>query len=533
MPNPPCAAVRATIYCLILLATMQVCALHAKSQSNTRIKKGQSPSFALWGDLNGGTYAVGFKHLDLYDYARTYRTPIPAPNHNAAQSRPVPASIWYPAVKPSQSSFMPFEEYVFAYNATLAGSYKGLTLEDKTRLRSEYAAQTFAEVSFERVTMLLDTATATIKDAAPDSSKRFPVVLYAPGWGSTPLNHTVTCEYLASHGYIVVSTPARGTNSVMTLGIRDVEAQARDLEFMLAQLHDFPNADTTRVATVGFSLGDAAALLVAMRNENVHAVVSLDGTTGFSHFQGLHAQSTSFDTGRMRAAFLYMNAQGKAFTDIKLINSFKYADRYILSFKGFGHTDFIARKMIARIPTNTIDANYKQGYEAVCEYTRRFLNAYTKTESDNRQAPDMQPTRVLAAKDFLITQSFKALAPPPTEEEFAQSIMESGGITKARQIYAKIKRENPEAVFFREAMLEALAVNLLDAKRTKEAIEVCLLNVEAHPQSFRAHNNLGEAYAANDDKELAIRSYSTALKLKPNNVEAIEALKELVVKPTP
>lgn len=264
----------------------------------------------------------------------------------------------------------------------------------------------------------------------------------------------------------------------------------------------------------------------------MRAVVSLDGTTGFSHFQGLYEQSTSFDTGRMRAAFLHINAQGKAFTDLHLINSLKYADRFILSFKGFGHTDFIAGKMIGRIARGAADPTYERGYEAICEYTRRFLDAYLKRDGD-RPMPDMRPSPALAADNFLVTQSFRSFPAPPTVEEFARLIMQSGGITEARRIYEAVKRDNPQGVFFRESLLEALGVKLLEANRAKEAIEVCLLNVDAHPQSYRARNNLGEAYMAQGDKEKAIENYNTSLKLKPGNVEAIVALKELHGKPSP
>jgi len=38
-------------------------------------------------------------------------------------------------------------------------------------------------------------------------------------------------------------------------------------------------------------------------------------------------------------------------------------------------------------------------------------------------------------------------------------------------------------------------------------IEIFKLNVEDHPDSFNVHDSLGEAYAANGDRELAIKSY--------------------------
>ena len=47
------------------------------------------------------------------------------------------------------------------------------------------------------------------------------------------------------------------------------------------------------------------------------------------------------------------------------------------------------------------------------------------------------------------------------------------------------------------------------------------------PRSANAFDSLGEAYRAQGDRELAIRSYEKALELDPNMRSAIEALKEL------
>jgi D-alanyl-D-alanine-carboxypeptidase/D-alanyl-D-alanine-endopeptidase len=53
------------------------------------------------------------------------------------------------------------------------------------------------------------------------------------------------------------------------------------------------------------------------------------------------------------------------------------------------------------------------------------------------------------------------------------------------------------------------------------------LNVEAYPASYNTYDSLGEAYMANGDKELAIRSYKKSLELYPKNTNAVEMLKKL------
>jgi len=61
----------------------------------------------------------------------------------------------------------------------------------------------------------------------------------------------------------------------------------------------------------------------------------------------------------------------------------------------------------------------------------------------------------------------------------------------------------------------------------RDAIEVFTLNVEDHPDSFNAHDSLGEAYAAHGDRELAIKHYQRSIELNPDNTNGIEALKKL------
>jgi tetratricopeptide (TPR) repeat protein len=63
--------------------------------------------------------------------------------------------------------------------------------------------------------------------------------------------------------------------------------------------------------------------------------------------------------------------------------------------------------------------------------------------------------------------------------------------------------------------------------KTKEAIDIFKLNVEAFPQSFNTYGSLGEAYMKNGDKELAIQNYKKSLELNPQNTGATRALAQL------
>ena len=82
------------------------------SQSNA---DGKTP--AIWGDLEPGPYAVGFKTIEKYDYSRVSR-----PEHDyfgrpldGERARPIQICIWYPAESTTELPPMVYGEYVFPY----------------------------------------------------------------------------------------------------------------------------------------------------------------------------------------------------------------------------------------------------------------------------------------------------------------------------------------------------------------------------------------------------------------------------------
>lgn len=74
--------------------------------------------------------------------------------------------------------------------------------------------------------------------------------------------------------------------------------------------------------------------------------------------------------------------------------------------------------------------------------------------------------------------------------------------------------------------LNELGYTVLD-KDAAAAIKVFLLNTERFPSSGNTWDSLAEAYAKNGDKKNAIKFYTKALEVDPNNQNAKDRLKEL------
>ncbi|MFC1683365.1 serine hydrolase [Candidatus Zixiibacteriota bacterium] len=89
------------------------------------------------------------------------------------------------------------------------------------------------------------------------------------------------------------------------------------------------------------------------------------------------------------------------------------------------------------------------------------------------------------------------------------------GFEAALDRYHIIRDQQPEAYDLDEDELNTLAYRLLRTDRVKESIEFFKLNAQAYPESWNAHDSLGEAYCVGGERELARESYDKSLQLNP------------------
>lgn len=144
------------------------------------------------------------------------------------------------------------------------------------------------------------------------SSPRFPLVLFAPGWGGESGQSQSLLEALASHGYVLVAfddvaldPPEPGASAareaartavadwtseaalLRTRAVGDVRVQlevdkARQVLDALTALHArgvaaLAQLDLSRVGILGFSFGGAVAAEATLADPRIRAAVNLDG----------------------------------------------------------------------------------------------------------------------------------------------------------------------------------------------------------------------------------------------------------------
>src|SRR5690606_16121557 len=148
-----------------------------------------------------GKYNVGFRHYTTADSTRTYSRIFDYTNKKIV--RPIPVSIWYP----SEQNVVNSEPLrVLDYLEMLKEEEEWEHLPNEQILNWFYYSNTPANQKH-----LVEQTTAYTK--AEFAKGKFPVIVYAPSYPASSIENFALCEYLASHGFVVVSGPSRGTEA--------------------------------------------------------------------------------------------------------------------------------------------------------------------------------------------------------------------------------------------------------------------------------------------------------------------------------
>lgn len=299
--------------------------------------------------LERGPHGVGFRVLQQYDYSRVYKTRfdvISGQQVNSERARPVQTLVWYPTA--DTGAGISFGEY---QRTAVTEDDFTLSAQEVDKRAAAWVLERSGKMDKDLLARELRQSSWAIRDAAPAAGK-FPVVLYAPSLSANAHENTELCEFLASHGYVVLASASMGARTrAMTTDIEGLEAQAADIGFLLSSAYTMPQADTARVGAVGYSWGGLANLVAAARDDRIGAVVSLDGSVrSFSKLVNGGPDAVKGVTPERTAVpFLFIGARPKSAeqfssdgTDVgySFINNMRYADAYVATMAPMLHRDF-------------------------------------------------------------------------------------------------------------------------------------------------------------------------------------------------
>jgi tetratricopeptide (TPR) repeat protein len=477
-----------------------------------------------------GPLAVGLKVVEQYDYARTYRPAIDdlGKPYQGERARPLQTLIWYPAQK---SGGKPMT----------VGDYTALAATETSF--GKPAPNAHFKDWIDGMKPTLAQPMWSVKDA-PILPGRFPVVIYAPSFSAMSWENADLCEYLASHGYVVLASPDMGAMTrEMTGDIRGIDAQAGDISFLIGYAQTLPDTDMSEVAVGGFSWGGISNLFAASRDNRIDALFALDGS--MRYYPGLVKQA-EIHPEQMSLPLLYFTqgeisleeAEGFAGEDKNpgpnVLNLWTHGDLITVHDMALVHVEHSSMYQRNADTWKNFAAEEKgdygredgiAGYAWVARYTLHFLDAYLKHDADSMAWLKKTPIENGAPK-HLLTVNFRAAKGRPATFETFRTELGKEGFDHAEEVYASMQK-NKSDFKLDEGTVNSWGQSLIAGGHLPEAIDVLKLNVKNHPDSADAYGNLGEAYAKAGEKQLAIDNLKKALEKDPNNEDAKKKLKEL------
>jgi hypothetical protein len=459
-----------------------------------------------------GPYPVGLKVVNQYDPSRTFPATSDrseAPAHQG--SRPLQTLIWYPALK-SGSKPMTVGDYV-----ALADREIHFDTPDpehnkwRRRLKSSFDISLWA-----------------VRDAKP-VEERYPVVIYAPSDSSIAWENADLCEYLASHGYVVLASRSMGVSTRdMTDDVAGIDAQALDISFLISYAAKLSDTDSSKAAVLSFSWGGISSLFAAARDPRIQVLAEMDGS--MRYYPGLVAKAGSIHPEQLKVPLLFFTSNRENFiedvehsdmdmTGHNVLNEWTHADVITVNMLGMSHPEFCS--MCQRWPLGEEQvADYGRedantSYSWVALYMLQFLNAYVKQDVSAMEFLGKTPTENGVPKHIMGIKS-----PLNTFTEMMRSAAQSGEEAAWKVFQSFTANPIHHQVTGEEQAINVLGYAFLQEKNPSSAVVLFKVNTKAYPNSANAWDSLGDGYEATNNIQDARMAYARSVELNPDNEHA-------------
>jgi pimeloyl-ACP methyl ester carboxylesterase len=383
------------------------------------------------------------------------------------------------------------------------------SLHEKLRYSRQPLSRSLGQAGFEA---LLQRRVLAVENAAALGGP-FPLIAIGQGlYYESPIAFAAMAEYLAARGFVVATTPLVGTNSpLVKLDAQDLETEVRDLEFATAEARRLSFVSPERLGVLGFDMGGMAGLILAMRNADVDAFVSLDSGILYPHPAGIPRTSADYDPTALRVPWLHgTGAMGATPPDAaakSLFDEATHSNRYLLVAKDMGHVDFTSYALIQGRKAMTAywgpeTTEGAASHAVVAEYVSNFFGAFLNHNAQSiaflsRDTQDAFPGSGM-------TLDHRAATPAPIGyAEFVQAVI-AGRADEAIDELRSVASVEPEHVLLNEMYLQRLGVSLLFTWDFHEEAEpVVEFATELHPTSAGAQMLRG--YVVYQNHTTAIR----------------------------
>lgn len=462
-------------------------------------------------DLEYGPYEVGFRSYKTYDDSRSYIL------GEDTISRPMLIHFWYPSQGKSVGHALNFKHYIDLI-ALREDFGKSSSEIDNNSFYYVKAYSDFAKSNFGLDTSLnaqgiLDSPVYA-KGGIPiqQTGSVFPLLIYAPSNSKASVQNHLLCEYLASHGFMIPSVASAGSNSIQRNKLEEsTMAQVTDMEYLLSYCEDSLDIKYSKLGVFGFSSGGNAITLFQMRNEQVGAVLSLDGGQEYGAYMGLY-KMPDFNLNKTKVPYCSVVNNYENYSIYPLYNSILSTEKFLYRMPHLDHNGFISYWLYfdSCLPdSNKSDINIS--FEYLSEFALGFFSKYLKSE------PKLNDSKYIRAPDSTYIQtvdlnysSISALCTAILNKDLDQASL--------------LLNDHKSELFKGENQVNILARMF---NNNDMAIWLYQKSLEYQPESWETHYNLGYTYKENGEDLLAKNALLRALELDPGNDDIANLLNEI------
>lgn len=443
----------------------------------------------LWGGLEAGSHTVGFRLVQTYDQTRTY-LPKNRPDGKLTQgvrARPMHLGLWYPASPASGAMPMSFATYRFSTLPKLSHGVRthSDSLQIEAIFRARLAAFAQAPISDAAFTRFMQRPTAVYRNAPPVESL-FPLIVLGNG-----LEHEMLlAEYLASHGYVVVSPAVLDPGLAQEPTTWQQYHQAvQDLNFAMAYARQLPFVEANQTGTLGFGGGGIYTYLLAMQSPEIDAVVSLESALFMEPWLSILDQIPYYAPDRFDAALLHVmrRSESERAENLDAYDALRHADRYrlLLETPGVQHGD-IGSYWLALVDGL---AYQPDGYETIAvtnhtllEHIWQFFDGTLKEEVTPRRSSFVFAESLASDSLLTLIHDPGREASPPLMQWVA--LFKQEGFAGMQDAFLRYQQAHSGA--YTPSDFDQTGTHFLRTQQLPEAVAVYRLFERTFPQSAQA-----------------------------------------------
>ncbi len=477
----------------------------------------------IWGNLVKGKYNIGFTSYYHYDVSRPPLYEQRLLSSSQKVGRPIPINVWYPSTQ--KGNLISMLDY-FKLTTREVDFQKDINQLDEIikLVQQEQTNSHGVELNTAGLRSFLETnplMKASV-DIGPADGK-FPLIIIGP---ETAFKWSLMAEYLASYGYVVVTTPMTGSTEKLpdferTLFekesfVKADDASISDLQFTLAKVKELPYVDNTQIGLLGYSSNISHGIGLISKGLKFDAIVSLEGAIGGFLGGEVLSMLPYHSPYKIKQPLLHIYNPAFGYDDY-WVKQYKYADRMLIATYDIRHEHLTTygalNKLIPGISGST-NHSPELALKTAYAYTLNFFNYHLKGSKKAQEFLQRSLVENKVAEEFQQGVDTKylgiqRLAAMKTYDEYElNTFYRDADFNKIQRLYEKLSTVNPQP------FSKSTFFNFGRFLKSTEEKEIWYSNyVASYPNFSEPYFLLGQEKQRLKKKIEAINNYETALAL--------------------